>query len=112
MYLYNKSQKWNWLAYVNNVYKDGYGNHSNGLDVIELSNGDRVEFYYVQGTVDKTNLTEVNGVALATVKTVVDIAGSPPSTPNWELALVVPVIRQSRRHSSNRALHAHLPVTR
>jgi parallel beta-helix repeat protein len=86
-YLYNKSQKWNWLAYVNDVYKDGYGNHANGLNVIELADGDRVEFYYVRGSVDKTNLTAVKAVTLAAVKTVVNIAGSPPSTPDWTLSL-------------------------
>ena len=35
-----------WYAYVNGVYKDGYGNHANGLNVIELANNDQVNFYY------------------------------------------------------------------
>ena len=87
VYLYNKSAKWNWLAYVNDIYKDGYGSHPDGLNVIELTEGDRVEFYYVQGTVDKPNLTAVKSVALAAVKTVIHIDGSTPSTPGWTLSL-------------------------
>ncbi len=35
-----------WYAFVNGVYKDGYGNHANGLNVIELANNDQVNFYY------------------------------------------------------------------
>ena len=35
-----------WYAYVNGVVKDGYGNHDNGLNVIELNNNDQVNFYY------------------------------------------------------------------
>ena len=35
-----------WYAYVNGVYRDGYGNHTNGLNVIELANNDQVNFYF------------------------------------------------------------------
>ncbi|HSA38560.1 MAG TPA: VCBS repeat-containing protein [Methanoregula sp.] len=43
-YLFKKPNVW--YAYVNGVYKDGYGNHANGLNVIELANNDQVNFYY------------------------------------------------------------------
>ncbi len=76
-YLYNKSLKWNWLAYVNDAYKDGYMNHPDGLNVVQLADGDRVEYYYVQGAVNKTNLAEVKSVALAAVITTVDIPAGP-----------------------------------
>ncbi len=32
----SESNRKYWYAYVNGVYKDGYGNHANGLNVIEL----------------------------------------------------------------------------
>jgi PKD repeat protein/DMSO/TMAO reductase YedYZ molybdopterin-dependent catalytic subunit len=35
-----------WYAYVNGVYKDGYQNTPNGLNVIGLVNNDQVNFYY------------------------------------------------------------------
>ena len=39
-----------WYAYVNGVYRDGYGNHTNGLNVIELANNDQVNFYFAPNT--------------------------------------------------------------
>ena len=57
-----------WYAYVNGAYKDGYGNHANGLNVIELANNDQVNFYYSTGT----NLTAPTD-ALAAVKIKVNI---------------------------------------
>ncbi|KUG10026.1 cell surface protein [hydrocarbon metagenome] len=77
----------NWFAYVNDVYKDGYGNHANGLNVIELADGDRVDFYYAAGVVDKNNLTETLSKATAAVKTIADLSGSPPPGGDWTLAL-------------------------
>ncbi len=47
-----------WYAYVNGVYKDGYGNHADGLNVIQLSNNDQVNFYY-SPTNDPANATAV-----------------------------------------------------
>ena len=59
-YLYQKTPRKAWYAYVNDVYKDGYNNAAGGLNLIELSDGDKVEFYYVDGAVaDKTNLAAV-----------------------------------------------------
>ena len=57
-----------WFAYVNGVYKDGYGNHANGLNVIELADNDQVNFYYSTGN----NLTAPTD-ALAAVKIKIDI---------------------------------------
>ena len=70
-YLYQKTPKHAWYAYVNDVYKDGYGNHANGLNVIQLVDGDTVEFYYVEGAVNATDLDAVKAAAGAAVKTVV-----------------------------------------
>jgi hypothetical protein len=62
-----------WYAYVNDVYKDGYNNPAGGLNLIELADGDRVEFYYAAGIADPTDLTTVKAAATASVKTVADI---------------------------------------
>ena len=70
-----------WYAYVNGAYKDGYGNHANGLNVIELANNDQVNFYYSTGN----NLTAPTD-ALAAVKIKVKI-GDQPTVPDWTLSL-------------------------
>ncbi len=71
-----------WYAYVNDVYKDGVGNHPNGLNVIELSDNDRVEFYFTTTSVsDPTNLTAVKELATAAVKTIADI----PTVPSMDV---------------------------
>ena len=70
-----------WYAYVNGVYKDGYGNHANGLNVIELANNDQVNFYYSTGD-SVTAPTD----ALAAVKINVKI-GDQPTVPDWTLSL-------------------------
>ena len=70
-----------WYAYVNGVYKDGYGNHANGLNVIELANNDQVNFYYAPNS-------DPNPVANATaiVKIKANIGGSEPVN-DWTLSL-------------------------
>ncbi len=83
---YIRNSPGNWFAYVNGVYKDGYGNHANGLNVIELSDGDRVDFYYAAGVGDKNNLTETLSKATAAVRTVADTSGSAPPG-DWTLSL-------------------------
>jgi PKD repeat protein len=70
-----------WYAYVNGVYKDSYGNHANGLDVIELNNNDQVNFFYSTGT----NLTAQTD-ALAAIKIKVT-TGTEPTVPDWILTL-------------------------
>ena len=62
-----------WYAYVNDVYKDGFGNHANGLNVIELVDNDKVEFYFASGITTPSDLTAVKAAATAAVKTVADI---------------------------------------
>jgi len=71
-----------WYAYVNGVYKDGFGNHANGLNVIELANNDQVNFYYASST-DPNPVVN----ATAVVKTKANI-GSVPTTPDWTLSLI------------------------
>ncbi len=84
-YLYQKTPRKAWYAYVNDVYKDGYNNKPNALNVIELSDGDRVEFYYVNGTVaDATNLAAVKANASAAVKTVASTGVTPT---DWSIVL-------------------------
>ena len=39
-YLYQKTPRKAWYAYVNDVYKDGYNNAAGGLNHIELADGD------------------------------------------------------------------------
>ena len=58
-------------VYVNDVYKDGYNNPSGALNLIELVNGDRVEFYYADGIEDPTDFSAVKAAASAAVKTIV-----------------------------------------
>ena len=61
-----------WYAYVNGVYKDGYGNHANGLNVIELVNNDQVNFYYA--TNSNPNPV-VNATAVVKIKANVQAPG-------------------------------------
>ncbi|MGI5922219.1 MAG: DUF1533 domain-containing protein, partial [Syntrophomonadaceae bacterium] len=63
-----------WYAYVNGVYKDGYQNNPDGLNVIELVDGDKVEFYYAAGISDPTDLNTVRAAAIAAVKTLVALS--------------------------------------
>jgi PKD repeat protein/DMSO/TMAO reductase YedYZ molybdopterin-dependent catalytic subunit len=70
-----------WYAYVNGVYKDGYGNHTNGLNVIELANNDQVNFYYAPS---KDPNPVVNATAVVKIKANI---GTQPSAPDWTLSL-------------------------
>jgi hypothetical protein len=72
-YLRDKTNGIYWYAYVNDVYKDGYDNGPDGLNIIELSESDTVEFYYAAGISDPTDLAAVQAAATAAVKTVVAI---------------------------------------
>ncbi len=71
-----------WYAYVNGVYKDGYQNHPNGLNVIELNTNDQVNFYYAP---NKDPNPVVNATAVVKIK--VNIGGTQPSDPEWTLSL-------------------------
>jgi hypothetical protein len=81
-YLRDKTNGIYWYAYVNDVYKDGFNNHDDGLNIIKLTNGDTVEFYYAAGITDPADLVAVKAAATAAVKTVVT-DGSVPS--DWTL---------------------------
>ena len=61
-----------WYAYVNGVFKDGYGNHANGLNVIELNNNDQVNFYYAP---NKDPNPIVNATAVVKIKVNVKAPG-------------------------------------
>ncbi|MDR9787918.1 MAG: hypothetical protein RJR37_11855 [Peptococcaceae bacterium MAG4] len=74
-----------WLAYVNGVYKDGYNNHDDALNVIELVDGDRVEFYYANSA--STDYDAVKAVATAAVKTVASLAPAMDVLYDGEVAL-------------------------
>jgi DMSO/TMAO reductase YedYZ molybdopterin-dependent catalytic subunit len=82
---YNRKDPGYWYAYVNNVYKDGYMNTPDGLNVIELADGDRVEYYYAANINDPAGLNTVKAAATAAVKTVVDTGGVTPT--DWTLQL-------------------------
>lgn len=73
-----------WLAYVNGVYKDGYNNPTGALNLIELVEGDKVEFYYAAGISDPADLDAVKAAATAAVKTVA-VTGVAPT--DWTLQL-------------------------
>ena len=96
-----------WYAYVNGVYKDGYGNHANGLNVIELANNDQVNFYYAPNN-DPNPI--VNATAVVKIKANI---GGEPTVPDWTLSLSgAKNTTVSQRHSLNRVLPARHPVTR
>lgn len=81
---YERKKPGYWYAYVNDVYKDGYNNPAGGLNLIQLVNGDKVEFYYAAGIADPTNLTAVKAAATAAVKTVASTGVAPT---DWTLQL-------------------------
>jgi hypothetical protein len=84
-YLYQKTPRKAWYAYVNDVYKDGYNNPAGGLNLITLNDGDKVEFYYVNGTVaDKTDLAAVKANATAAVKIIASTGITPT---DWSIVL-------------------------
>jgi len=76
-YLRDKANGWYWYAYVNDEYKDGYNNPAGGLNLIELADGDTVEYYYAQGITDPADLAAVQAGATAAVLTVAEIETVP-----------------------------------
>jgi PKD repeat protein/DMSO/TMAO reductase YedYZ molybdopterin-dependent catalytic subunit len=72
-----------WYAYVNGVYKDGYTNSADALNLVELIDGDKVEFYYADS--ETTDYNVVKEAAIAGVKIIVDSDATTPST--WNLLL-------------------------
>jgi DMSO/TMAO reductase YedYZ molybdopterin-dependent catalytic subunit len=82
---YTRKNPGYWYAYVNDVYKDGFNNPDGALNLIELFEGDRVEFYYAAGIDDPSDLTAVKAAAIAAVKTVISTGGTIPT--DWTLQL-------------------------
>jgi PKD repeat protein/frataxin-like iron-binding protein CyaY/DMSO/TMAO reductase YedYZ molybdopterin-dependent catalytic subunit len=70
-----------WYAYVNGVYKDGYMNHPDGLNVFELANNDQVNFFFAANSTDLTAPAN----ATAAVKITVNTGGGTPG--DWSIAL-------------------------
>ena len=65
-----------WSAFVNGAFKDGFDGSEYALNLIQLSAGDKVEFYYAGG-VDKTDYDDVKAAAIAAVRVeVVDSSAS------------------------------------
>ena len=60
-----------WYAYVNGVYKDGFNNAPDALNLMTVAAGDKIEFYYAAGVADETDFEAVKAIATAAVKTVV-----------------------------------------
>jgi DMSO/TMAO reductase YedYZ molybdopterin-dependent catalytic subunit len=81
-YTYNNPGKW--YAYVNDAYKDGFTVTSDALNLFEVVNGDHVDYYYAAGVSDPSDLSAVEAIATAAVKTVV-YTGIAPS--DWTLQL-------------------------
>ena len=69
-----------WSCYVNGVKKDGFKNTPGGLNVVELQNGDQVNFYYIpsEGTTD-----DATAILKITVKT-----GSAPTPGEWTVRVI------------------------
>lgn len=87
---YRRKSPGSWYAYVNGVYKDEYVNPADGLNVMELENGDRVEFYYAAGIDDPTDINTVKEKATAAVKIVVSTgksAAGESAPADWTLQL-------------------------
>jgi PKD repeat protein len=83
-YLRDKTNKIYWYAYVNDVYKDGYASPADALNLMQIQEGDRVEFYYAGGITDPTDLAGVKATAKAAVKTVASTGVVPT---DWTLAV-------------------------
>jgi PKD repeat protein len=73
-----------WYPYVNAVYKDGYNNPAGALNLIDLVNGDKIEYYYAAGISDPTDYDAVKAAATAAVKTVAATGVAPT---DWTLTL-------------------------
>ena len=95
-----------WYAYVNDVYKDGFGNHANGLNVIELVDNDKVEFYFASGITTPSDLTAVKAAATAAVKTVASTGTTPT---DWTLQVKGAVDQPVTKHTLRMVLPVRTP---
>jgi PKD repeat protein len=78
---YNKTAGLTWICQVNGVTLDDYGSpNTDGFNIKSLSDGDQVNFYFGPKPVSSDSATAV-------VKITVDISGTGPVEPDWELSL-------------------------
>ncbi|MBN2238665.1 MAG: hypothetical protein JW712_02740, partial [Dehalococcoidales bacterium] len=63
-----------WYAYVNDRYIDGYAFPADGLNVLEVADGDSVDYYYSTGE-NGANLTDVQDNAIAAI--FIDVTTTP-----------------------------------
>ncbi len=80
-YWYNKTAGLTWICQVNGVTLDDYGSPAtDGINLKPLADGDQVNFYFGPKPVSPETATAV-------VKISVDISGTGPVGPDWELSL-------------------------
>jgi DMSO/TMAO reductase YedYZ molybdopterin-dependent catalytic subunit len=77
---YKRKEPGYWYAYVNGVYKDGFNNPADALNLMKVGAGDRVEFYYAADVTDETDYAAVKTAATAAVKTLVGTGAVLPSS--------------------------------
>ena len=70
-----------WACYVNDVFKDGYNNHDNGLNVVALAEGDEVVFCYTNDT------TQENATVLIRIEVTLDESPVTPPPSGWSITL-------------------------
>lgn len=87
-YKYEKNGS-RWFAYVNGIFKDGYEDTADALNIIELADKDKVEFYYVPKDTDKDNLAAIRAAATAAVKTVASITTIPAMDVLYDAAVTL-----------------------
>jgi hypothetical protein len=82
--IYTYDNPGEWYVYVNDIYKDGFADSADGLNVFEVVDGDTVEFYYAADISDPADLNAVKAAATAAVNTVVSTGITPT---DWTLEL-------------------------
>ncbi len=70
---YERNEPGLWYVYVDESYKDSYSKKSHALNLLTVSDGDKVALYYVEDVYDPTDLDEVEATALAEIRITVDI---------------------------------------
>jgi DMSO/TMAO reductase YedYZ molybdopterin-dependent catalytic subunit len=82
--IYTYDNPGEWYVYVNGVYKDGFANSADGVNVFEVVDGDTVEFYYAADISDPADFDAVKSASTAAVKTIVSTGIAPT---DWNLQL-------------------------
>lgn len=65
-----------WYAYVNGQFKDGFKNPEGALNLIQLKDGDVVEYYFASGVADAEDFGAVKAKATASVKALISLGAS------------------------------------